>query len=428
MRKDKIDRITSELLDGRYYKHKTSSGLSVYVYEMPEKSSVSAQLSVGFGSANTRMYRGKDTVSIPEGTAHFLEHKMFEKNGEDTFSYFADLGASANAYTTFNRTTFVFRSSVDEYEKALTILLDTLNEPRFTNEGIEKEKEIISDEIRMYLDDPSWRASFGLFRNLYKNISINTDIAGSEESIRRINAELLNECFNSFYRPENMTLAVCGSVKHDDIFAIAEAYTPNDRTEKTLTIRSSEEPLCVLSTCSRSSMNVAMPLFCYGYKEKNIEQFESMQTELLMDIVLDLVAGESTDLFKTLYENNLINDSFGSGFYSGPEYVCTFFEGESPYPEMVRDHIRNTIKTIKTNGFDSELFEERARSSLGAYISLFDSPGSVAGSLVSCHFKKADLYDIIQFVNRIDIDSANRLARSCFDEDNSSICIVDPIN
>lgn len=427
MKKNKIDQIAGELLDGRYYRYVTESGLAVYVYEMPEKSSVSAQISVGFGSSHTRMTRGRDAVSIPIGTAHFLEHKMFESNGEDAFSYFADLGASANAYTTFNRTTFVFRSSYDEYKNALKILLNTLTEPRFSAEGIEREKEIISDEIRMYQDDPSWRASFGMFRNLYQNISINADIAGSEDSIRAIDSDMLADCFSSFYRPDNMALAVCGNVKHEDVFMIAESFSPAVG-DKVFRLRSSEEPDSIIRSISRTQMNISMPIFCYGYKENCIGQFENMQTELLMDIVLDLIAGESTELFKKLYEGNLINDSFGSGFYSGDEYVCSFFEGESPHPEIVRDRIIESVNEIKSTGFDPELFEERARSSLGAYISLFDNPGSVSGSLISCHFKKADLYDIIQFVNRIGIDSANKLARSCFDERNSSICIIDPIH
>ena len=428
MSNKKIDKIISELLDGRYFKYRTGNGLNVLVYEMPEKSSVSAQLSIGFGSADTKIYRYGTPDVLPDGTAHFLEHKMFENNGEDIFSLFADIGASANAYTTFNRTTFVFRSGNDEYKNALKILLNTISEPRFSNEGVEKEKSIISDEIRMYLDDPSWRASFGLFKNLYHNISINSDIAGSEKSIKKIDADILLDCFNSFYQPENMVLAVCGCVQHEEVFLIAENYFCTRNADMKLSIRSSDEPASIIRKRSKTDMNVSMPLFCFGYKERCLDKFESMKTELLMDIVLDLIAGESTDLFKNLYEMNLINDSFGSGFYSGNEYVCTFFEGETPYPYKVRDQIKNRIQKIKTNGFRKELFEERARASVGGYISLFDSPGSVVGSMVSCHFKKADLYDIIQFVNRMDISSANDLLRSCFLDESSSISIVNPIN
>ena len=221
MSKIDIESVSALLLNDRLHAHATAGDLRVYVYEMPGKSSVSAQLAVGFGSTMVHVLDKGSRYRLPAGTAHFLEHKLFERNGVDSFTLFADLGASSNAYTTFNRTTFVFRSG-REYGEPLRVLLDFFRKPLFTEEGVEKEKPIIEDEIRMYMDDPGWRASFNLFRNLYRNIGINEDIAGNLRSIRDIDYRLLNDCFDSFYRPRNMALAVAGPVDHEKVFEIAE--------------------------------------------------------------------------------------------------------------------------------------------------------------------------------------------------------------
>ena len=426
MSKIDIKKVASDILDGRYYSHTASGGLSVYVYEMPDKSSVSAQLAVGYGSSMVHVTdRNGSRVKLPAGTAHFLEHKLFERNGEDAFTLFAELGSSSNAYTTFNRTTFVYRSG-SEYEQPLRILLDFFKKPLFTAQGVEKEKQIISDEIRMYLDDPGWIASFNLFRGLYRNIGINEDIAGSLDSIRDINMDILSDCFDSFYRPENMALTIAGDVDHERIFDIADSFFPQISPVPRYVLASAEEPSGIFQTEASERMTVSLPLFDIGFKESAYNRFSEIKNDLLMDMILDLTAGESTEFFRSMYEQNLINDSFGSGFYSGDEYLCTYFEGDSLYPGKVRDCLLERISELKRTGFDPELFDERVRTSVGSYISIFDNPGSVAGSLMSCHFKKTTLYDIIQLVGDPDIEEANELLRVCFDPGSCCLSVVLP--
>ncbi len=425
MSKIDIESVSDLLLNDRLYAHTTASGLRVYVYEMPGKSSVSAQLAVGFGSTMVHVLDKGSRYRLPAGTAHFLEHKLFERNGVDSFTLFADLGASSNAYTTFNRTTFVFRSG-REYEEPLRVLLDFFRKPLFTEEGVEKEKPIIEDEIRMYMDDPGWRASFNLFRNLYRNIGINEDIAGNLRSIRDIDYRLLNDCFDSFYRPGNMALAVTGPVDHEKVFEIAEQLDQSGSEVPRFESSSAQEQDGIIRDSSLDRMNLSMPMFDIGFKERGFARFSDIKYELLMDMVLDLISGESTEFFRQMYDSNLLSDSFGSGFYSGDEYLCTYFEGDSHEPEKVRDMILDRIGSLKRSGLDPELFEERARTSVGSYISIFDSPGSVAGSLISCHFKNTSLYDIIQLVGNPDIDAADSMLRDCFDPSQCSLSVITP--
>ena len=425
MSKIDIESVSDLLLNDRLYAHTTASGLRVYVYEMPGKSSVSAQLAVGFGSTMVHVLDKGSRYRLPAGTAHFLEHKLFERNGVDSFTLFADLGASSNAYTTFNRTTFVFRSG-REYGEPLRVLLDFFRKPLFTEEGVEKEKPIIEDEIRMYMDDPGWRASFNLFRNLYRNIGINEDIAGNLRSIRDIDYRLLNDCFDSFYRPRNMALAVAGPVDHEKVFEIAEQLDQSGSEVPRFESASAQEQDGIIRDSSLDRMNLSIPMFDIGFKERGFARFSDIKYELLMDMVLDLISGESTEFFRQMYDSNLLSDSFGSGFYSGNEYLCTYFEGDSHEPEKVRDMILDRIGSLKRSGLDPELFEERARTSVGSYISIFDSPGSVAGSLISCHFKNTSLYDIIQLVGNPDIDAADSMLRDCFDPSQCSLSVITP--
>ncbi|MBQ4000586.1 MAG: insulinase family protein [Oscillospiraceae bacterium] len=425
MSKIDIESVSDLLLNDRLHAHTTASGLRVYVYEMPGKSSVSAQLAVGFGSTMVHVLDKGSRYRLPAGTAHFLEHKLFERNGVDSFTLFADLGASSNAYTTFNRTTFVFRSG-REYGEPLRVLLDFFRKPLFTEEGVEKEKPIIEDEIRMYMDDPGWRASFNLFRNLYRNIGINEDIAGNLRSIRDIDYRLLNDCFDSFYRPRNMALAVAGPVDHEKVFEIAEQLDQSGSEVPRFESASAQEQDGIIRDSSLDRMNLSIPMFDIGFKERGFARFSDIKYELLMDMVLDLISGESTEFFRQMYDSNLLSDSFGSGFYSGNEYLCTYFEGDSHEPEKVRDMILDRIGSLKRSGLDPELFEERARTSVGSYISIFDSPGSVAGSLISCHFKNTSLYDIIQLVGNPDIDAADSMLRDCFDPSQCSLSVITP--
>ena len=223
-----------------------------------------------------------------------------------------------------------------------------------------------------------------------------------------------------------MALTIAGDVEHERIFDIADSFSPQISPVPRYVLASAEEPSGIFETEASEQMTVSLPLFDIGFKESAYSRFSEIKNDLLMDMILDLTAGESTEFFRSMYEQNLINDSFGSGFYSGDEYLCTYFEGDSLYPGKVRDFLLERISELKRTGFDPELFDERVRTSVGSYISIFDNPGSVAGSLMSCHFKKTTLYDIIQLVGDPDIEEANELLRACFDPGSCCLSVVLP--
>lgn len=213
----------SQRLEQRLVKIKHRSGLEIMVYPMENCSSAYAIFGTRFGSVNNcfRLENEKEAVKIPDGIAHFLEHKLFENEECDAFERYAKTGANANAYTSFDKTCYLF-SCTENFEESLEILLDFVTDPYFTQQTVDKEQGIIGQEIKMYDDNPQWQVYFGAIRNLYKNHSVNVDIAGTVESIAKITPEYLYRCYNTFYSLNNMVLCVCGNVSANQVTAVAD--------------------------------------------------------------------------------------------------------------------------------------------------------------------------------------------------------------
>ena len=418
--------IRNEMLAEHYTKAVLDSGLTVLIYEMPQKSSVSVQLSAAIGSVTKRFELDGVVTELPAGVAHFLEHKLFESEQGDAFTLFAKTGASANAFTSFDRTTFLFNTTIHALE-SLRILIRFVNAPHFTEQSVAKEQGIIGEEIRMYEDDPGWQLIFSLFRLLYKELPINEDIAGSRQSIAQITPQMLYDCCKAFYAPQNMVLTVAGNISADDVLAVCEqeyaALSFAQHSSRELFV---EEPAAIVAPFASRSMEVAQRMFAMGYKEKPMPAADRIRRETMMDMLLDLVAGESTEFYRELYEQGLINDSFSGGYYTGEGYLCTYFEGESPEPQKLMQLLQQRIAQLKQQGFDPQLFEERRRSAYGDAVCLFDSVDAVANNLTYCHFKNCEIYDIMNVIDSITCDELHEMLCGLFDESCCALSVIEP--
>lgn len=215
----KYDDILEELIE---INHK--SGLKVYIIKKPKFNKTYVSLTTKFGSNNSSIINESGKVTtIPKGIAHFLEHKLFERNGEDISTVFAQNGASVNAYTMNNRTTYLFTATKKKIENT-KLLLDFVFNPLFTKKGIEKEKSIIAQEIKMYQDQASSVAYSTLQANLYETHPIKDDILGSIESIKAIDKEILKNTHNAFYHPSNMVLLLTGNVDVKKVETLLDSY------------------------------------------------------------------------------------------------------------------------------------------------------------------------------------------------------------
>ena len=404
------------------------NGLTVMVYPMPPKNGIFAMLSAKIGSVNNDFMLDGRRIEVPAGIAHFLEHKLFENEDEDAFSLFARTGASANAYTSFDRTCYLFSSAI-HMEQSLRTLIRFVTKPVFTKKTVQKEQGIIAQEIKMYDDNAEWVLTNMMFKNMYVNHALNEDIAGTVDSIAKITPELLYDCYNAFYRPSNMVLAVAGNISFETVKEICEQeYAGYEIQSGEVSEVLADEPAGVASKSSEKSMSVFESMFGLSYKEKAFSGASRLRDETTLRLLIDMLTDDTSDLFRKLYDSGLANDMFDASVISGRDYLCVAFSGESREPEQAVSEIKAEIARAKEIGFDPERFEECKCAFLGAELCSFDSIDAIASKMTVSHFKDFGLYDIIDTIENITLDDIQKMLCKVLNENDSVTAIIRPID
>ena len=384
-----------------YVKAEHSSGLKIYILEKPQYNSSYAIFGTKYGSIDNCFSVNGENCEVPEGIAHFLEHKLFESEDGDAFTKYAETGAYANAFTSFDKTCYLFSCSNRFYEN-LEILLNFVQSPYFTQKTVEKEQGIIGQEITMYDDSPAWRVMFNMLLAMYKNHPVRIDIAGTVESISHINADLLYKCYNTFYNPSNMFLCIAGNVETEKILEMVEnGIKPNEKAEIVRIMP--EEPKEVLKDYVEQSLEVAQPMFCFGYKE-NANRKPTVKERICTAVLLEVIAGEASPLYEKLTNKGLINDEFSFEYFCGEGYSSIIFEGESSNPRKVADEIKAEIERLKADGINKKLFSAVRCGMYGNAIRVFNNVESIAMQLVDCAVNESSLFDDIKYLKSITVD------------------------
>ena len=332
------------------------SGLTVIVRPMPGYSSAHAVYATKFGSIDRRFRLGEQEVSLPAGVAHFLEHKMFEDEDGDAFAKYAKTGANANAFTSFDRTCYIF-TATSRIDESLDVLLGMVGSPYFTEATVAKEQGIIGQEIKMYDDSPDWRLITGLCEALYHAHPIRSDIAGTCESIAQITPDMLYACCRAFYAPNNMVLAVAGNITMEQVLAacaragVVEARPGGAQVQRLWP----EEPLTVCKHYAEEKMAVSKPCFGIGFKEAPLAKGDEA-TEMLYSILCDVICGGMSPLYRRLYDAGLVNPGFDGEVLRVDGCCCTLFTGESSQPETVEKLLLEEIERVRREGVDREIF------------------------------------------------------------------------
>ncbi len=421
-----IEKIIDEKLGEHYYKLKHKTGLDIILYPKTGFSTSYAMFSTKYGSIDTKFKLDTDNKvnEVPAGIAHFLEHKLFESEDGDAFSRYAATGASANAYTSFENTCYLFSTTQNLYE-ALDILLDFVQHPFFTKESVEKEQGIIAQEIKMYDDDPQWRAMFNLLRGMYHNHTVKEDIAGTVESISEITPEYLYDCYKTFYNLNNMSLVVAGNIDVDKILELCDKNLKQSENVN-ITRYFEDEPDSIVSSVIEDKLSVAMPIFQIGYKE-NIKGLKSEKDIATTEILLDVIASTSSPLFKKLYDMNLINDaSFSYEYFEGEGFSAVIFGGDSKDPKKVFDEVKKHIAELKTTGVDKDDFTRAIKSIYGANISGLNSSATIANAITGLHFKDRELFTYIRSFEQITLEDINNRLNTLFNEDYAVLSVISP--
>ena len=409
------------------YHTELENGLHIYVDVKPEFSKSYAFFATHYGGMDMRYYFDGGWQETPAGVAHFLEHKMFEKPEGDAFAAYAKTGASANAFTSFDKTSYLF-SCTDHFEESLEILLDLARRPYFTPASVAKEQGIIGQEIRMYDDDPDWRVFFNLLGALYQKHPVHIDIAGTVESISQIDAPLLYRCHRTFYNLNNMVLCVAGNFTIEQVLQAVDKVVKPDEKPVEITSRTVEEPEEVAQKLVEQRLSVATPLFQFGFKGRSEGPADNFRHQIWDEMLCELIAGEASPLYRRMYDAGIINATFGSEVMVGRDYLCTIFSGESRQPEQVAQEIQREIERLTREGIDREMFELVRRATYGRYIGIFGRTDAVAGIMSSAYLAGVeDPYSILDIVADTTLEELQERLKNSFDTERCALSIVRPV-
>lgn len=416
--------IKSEILGEKYFEIDHKSGLKIFVMPKENYSSSYAVFGTKYGSIDTKFKRSDsdEWITVPEGIAHFLEHKLFESEDLDAFARYAKTGASANAYTSFDKTCYLFQCS-GNFEASLEILLDFVTHPYFTKETVEKEQGIIGQEITMYYDVAGWMSTFNLLRCLYKNHPVRIDIAGTVESIAQITDKLLYDCYNTFYNLNNMSLAVVGDVTPEQVLGVCDKML--EKAEPLSIERSFEDEPCEIA-CSYAEYNLAMsmPVFSFGYKEECKELTQDLRKMIEVNILLEILAGDTSELYNKMFDNGLINTSFSKEYFTGFGYEAILFDGESVNPQAVADEIKKAVASLKANGIEDNQFENARRSLYGREIMEYNDIDSIANAVISAHFNGYSVFDAMEIYKSVTKEDIEKRLENMMMEEYSALSVV----
>lgn len=421
--------LESTLLKEKIKIRELSNGFKIYY--MPKKGYTKqyAIFATRYGSIDSKFRVGPDgeAFEVPDGIAHFLEHKLFEEEEGSIFDRFSHLGSNVNAYTNFTSTCYLF-SSTDRFYENLELLVRFVQSPHFTEENVKKEKGIIEQEIRMYEDNPNWKVFFNALKALYHQHPVKIDIAGTVESINRITKEDLYKCYNTFYTPQNMILFVVGDLDEEKVFTTIEKNIlwKSEVGQTDIVRYYPEEPGTIVQNRIEERLSVSIPLFNVAFKDTDIgyggEQL--LRKELITKILLEMIFGRSSELFKELYEDGLINDNF-EGEYTGESgYGHSMIGGESKDPDQVYQRMMKHIEVLSEKGLNKTDFERMKRKYIGEHLRSYNSVEFIATTFVAYHFRDINIFDYMDTIKSITFEDIQRRFEEHFQPARSILSVI----
>jgi predicted Zn-dependent peptidase len=403
----------------------------VYILPKPEFNKTYATFTTKYGSIDNQFVPLKQTemTKVPDGIAHFLEHKLFEKEDGDVFQQFSKQGASANAFTSFTRTAYLF-SSTSDFERNFETLIDFVQDPYFSDQTVEKEKGIIGQEITMYDDNADWRLYFGVIQNMYHHHPVKIDIAGTIESISHITKELLYTCYETFYHPSNMLLFVVGPVDPEKVMnQVRENQAKKDYHDQPEIKRHFEdEPEGVAKAKQVIPMTVQSSKCLVGVKAKNPQRSgrEMLVHELAMNVMLDHLFGKSSVHYENLYRDGLIDETFSYDYTEEKGFGFAIIGGDTDKPDELADRIKGILLQIGENPMTDDQLERVRKKKIGAFLRSLNSPEFIANQFTRYAFNDMDLFDVVDVLETLTKEDIEKITTELVDENNMTVCQVVP--
>lgn len=414
------------MLDETLYSCTLSNGLTVFVVPKPGFTKKMAYFITDFGAIHTSFTLDGVHHTVPAGVAHYLEHKMFELPGRDVSAEFAAMGASVNAFTSFDLTAYYF-SCTEHFDDCLHLLLEFVSTPYFPAESVERERGIIDQEIGMNLDDPNTQVFENLVSAMYRTHPIRVPILGTTASIREITPDILENCHRAFYTPGNMTLCVVGDVDPEAVRAIATRVLGEAARPVGVKDPETEEDM----TCQRpevtARMDISMPAFSLGFKcEAPGSGEEAIRQEFVADLACEALFGESSGLYLRLYEQGIIDGTFGGGFETSDGCAMLTCGGDSMQLEQILPNILEAARQLEKDGIPEEDFLRMKRSALGRRIRDLDSFDSTCFRICAYHMSGYDYFRFSQLYENIAVSDLQAFLSRVIRAERSCLSVIEP--
>lgn len=419
--------IENKNIKEKCYMEKLENGLQVIIIPKKEIQKKYIIWATKFGSIDNTFIDSTtgEKVVIPDGVAHFLEHKMFEqKNGVDSLYVLMALGLDANAYTTNDHTAYLFECT-DHFYEGLDELMDYVQNPYFTDQNVEKEKGIIGQEIGMYDDDPGWQLYINAMDCLYEKNPIKVDTAGTVETISGINPEMLYKCYNTFYHPSNMVLTVVGDFEPEAILAEIKKRLKDNEACGEITRIYPEEKLEINKKYVEKEMEVSLPLFMIGFKDNIKDKYnEVVKRHIAIEIILNMLIGKSSNLYNELYKEGYLLSQPDLEYEFGNEYSHVLIGGQSKNPQKVYEKIAEKIQEMKNNDINVREFERIKKKIYGDYAVEYNNVADIGRMFASDYIKGINSFEYMDKFEEIDAEYAKQVLNEIFTEDKMIMSVI----
>lgn len=413
-------------LDETLYSQTLPNGLHLMVCHKPGFTKKLCYFAADYGAVHTEFTLEGETYTVPAGIAHYLEHKMFDMPQGDVSRQFAALGASVNAFTSYDMTAYYF-SCTENFEPCLQLLLEFVSTPYFTEETVEKERAIIGQEIAMSADEPGSRAFENLMTVLYERHPIRVPVLGTQDSIGGITPELLHLCHRAFYNPANMLLCVVGDVDADAVAEIARQVLGAQRRPLAQKADFPEEQLRCVQPLMEEEMPIAMPTFSLAMKAWCPEKGEAaIRREIIGDLAAEALFGESSALYMQLYRDGLIDSSFGGGFDTVDGCAMLSCGGDSDDPQAVRDAILARGTELARQGIEEAAFRRLKRSAMGRRIRDLDSFDATCFRLCAYRMSEFDYFRFPELYDSIEREEVQEFLAQVVRPEGCSLSVIYP--
>ena len=421
-----MERFSYPELQEVLYREVLPNGLTVAVVPRPGFQRKIAYFITDRGSIHRRFALDGKTWEAPAGVAHYLEHKLFDMPGRDITEEFAQLGANPNAFTSYDMTAYYF-SCTENFDESLKLLLEFVSTPYFTEESVQKEREIIGQEIDMNVDSSDTRVFENLMAAMYRSHPIREPILGTRESIGKITPEILTLCHKAYYAPENMMLCVVGDVEPEAVVRMAMEQLPQERIRGGEKCLPEERDLSCREAEVCAHMEVSMPMFQLGFKSVPLGTGEAaVRREVIGDLAAEALFGESSRLYLEMYEDGIIDSSFGGGFETIDGMAMLLCSGDSDAPEAIREAVLEEADRLSREGLDDKAFQRMKRSAMGRRIRDLDSFSSTCFRLCAYHFADFDYYEFPRVYEQIRADEIREFLGRVVRESRCALSVVVP--